>query len=80
MQQPSMEFAKLLFPSANPPAASFRPSPPLASGRLGANLVQSGMKRTQDTNWMRPNAELAANIPESAYDMGSNFNPGLYLS
>lgn len=59
--------------------ANLRANSPFTSGTLGANFAaaSNGMRRTQDTNWVRGNAELAAKIPEP-YDMesSSQFNTG----
>ena len=88
VQDPSVEFAKLLFPnneidgvphdtsSLHENNPSFETNSALASGRLGAQFSMNGMRKTQDTNWMRPNAELAANIPESSYNMEGDYNAG----
>ncbi|XP_057314445.1 uncharacterized protein LOC130655679 isoform X2 [Hydractinia symbiolongicarpus] len=47
---------------------SFEGQAGLTSGRLGAQFTMSKMSKTQETNWVRPNAEseLASAMPESS--------------
>ena len=58
--------------------ANFEAQSTLTSGRLGAQFTMRKMSKTQETNWVRPNAEseLASAMPESSTGVETHSYPG----
>ena len=80
-QDPSVNYLQSNLAALTPENGkpSFEAQTGLSSGRLGAQFTMNKMSKTQETNWVRPNAEseLASAMPESSSSTAETSHTGM---